>query len=56
VSRVYYFTVVVIRLLIRMQSKENCSINIRVSYFQKKYEDEVFRSHLVTNEDVKQYI
>lgn len=39
-----------------MQRKENYSINIHVSSFQKKYEDEVVRSHLVTNEDVKQHI
>lgn len=45
-----------IRLLIMMQRKENYSINIHVSSFQKKYEDEVVRSHLVTNEDVKQHI
>lgn len=53
---VYHFTILVIRLLITMQGKENCSINIHISCFPKKYEDGVFRSQLLTTEDVKQHI
>lgn len=43
------------KVLIMMQRNESCSINIHVSYFQKKYEDEVFTSRLVTTEDVHTY-
>lgn len=43
------------KVLIMMQRNESSSINIHVSYFQKKYEDEVFTSRLVTTEVVHTY-
>lgn len=51
---VYHFTIAVIMLLITAQGKENCSINIHISYIPKKHKDGVFRSQLLTTEDVKQ--
>lgn len=41
------------KVVITMQGKKNCSLNIHISYFPKKYKDGVFRSRLLTTKDVK---